>query len=518
MQILGRPGAFNLETQGITGQEQVFWNLTSEELIEHAVNNGECVLSSSGAMIVNTGKFTGRSPNDKYIVDYGSEYDKEIDWGKINHPISPEKATGIFNKIQKYLQNKGVYIQDLFIGSHPRYSQSLRVLTETAWHSLFCQNLFLNFPDRMVNTSPGLTIIHVPNFFAQPKLDGVNSGTFVILDFEKKLILIGGTAYAGEIKKAVFTFMNRILPALGVLPMHCSANLGEDNNSALFFGLSGTGKTTLSSDAHRRLIGDDEHGWCDDGLFNFEGGCYAKTISLKKEFEPLIWKASRRSGSVLENVAYNPNTLTVDFDDASITENARAAYPLKFIPDYVVSGRAVHPTNIFFLTADAFGVLPPLAKLNIDQAMFFFLSGFTAKLAGTELGLPKEPKATFSACFAAPFLPLRPQIYAELLKSKLARHQTNVWLLNTGWSGGQYGVGSRIKLSYTRAMTNAVLHSQISESLLQLDEVFHLAIPTKIPGVPEDLLNPIKTWKVPAAYLQQAKQLLKLFEENEKSA
>lgn len=516
MQILGRPSAFGLETLGLTGQAREFWNLTRGELVEQAVKNGECILSNSGAILVNTGKFTGRSSQDKYIVDYGKARDAEIDWGLLNQPVSPEIVNNLIQKFKKYITNKEIYIQDLRVGAHSSYSLSIRVITETAWHSLFSKNLLIQEQGNTLSTPPNYTVIQLPGFFASLESDGLKSGTFIILDFEKHLILIGGTAYAGEIKKAVFSIMNRLLPEKGVLPMHCSANVGADGDTSLFFGLSGTGKTTLSSDSDRQLIGDDEHGWGQDGVFNFEGGCYAKTVGLKKEYEPLIWNASQSFGSLLENVAINPITRELNFDDCSLTENSRAAYPIEFIPNSVENGRSGHPNNIFFLTADAFGVLPPLSLLNKEQAMYYFLSGFTAKLAGTECDLGKEPQAAFSACFAAPFLPLHPKVYENLLGYKLNEHKTRVWLVNTGWSGGPYGIGERIKLPFTRAMIRAVIKGQISEQLLYKDEVFGLEIPKECPGVPSELLDPIQTWKDRSAYLNQAKDLLRLFEENYK--
>jgi phosphoenolpyruvate carboxykinase (ATP) len=516
MQILGRPSAFGLESLGLTGQAREFWNLTRGELVEQAVKNGECILSNTGAIVVNTGKFTGRSAKDKYIVNYNQKSDHEIDWGALNQSLNPETAANLLSQIQGYIQNKNIYIQDLLVGADPSYSLSIRVITETAWHSLFSKNLLIEQPKESESTPPNYTVIQVPGYFASPELDGLNSGTFIILDFEKRLVLIGGTAYAGEIKKAVFSIMNRLLPEKAVLPMHCSANIGNQGDTALFFGLSGTGKTTLSSDIDRQLIGDDEHGWGFDGVFNFEGGCYAKTIGLKKEYEPLIWNASQNFGSVLENVAVDPITRKVNFDDCLVTENSRAAYPLKYIPNSVKSGLGGHPKNIFFLTADAFGVLPPISLLDPDQAMYYFLSGFTAKLAGTERGLGKEPEATFSTCFAAPFLPLPPKVYANLLGKKLKEHKTKVWLVNTGWSGGPYDIGERIKLPFTRAMIRAAINDQLGEQTLHKEDVFDLLIPEKCPGVPEEILDPAKTWKDRSAYLVQAKELLRLFEENYK--
>jgi phosphoenolpyruvate carboxykinase (ATP) len=513
MQILGRPSAFGIETLGINGQERQFWNLSSDELIQRVIDDGECVVTPSRVVIAKTGKFTGRSANDKYIVNYQTTYDSEIDWGCGNQPIQPEKARSINKEVVEYLSRKDIYIQDLRVGQDPLYGKTIRVITEKAWHSLFAKNLFIS-DDGASQKEPDFTIIQVPGFFADPKKYNLHSETFIILDFEKRLVLIGGTGYAGEIKKSVFSLMNRILPKQGVLPMHCSANVGSDGVTALFFGLSGTGKTTLSSDQERNLIGDDEHGWGSDGIFNFEGGCYAKTIGLKQLYEPLIWEASQRSGTVLENVVYDKTAEKINFDDGSITENTRAAYPLRYIANFEKSGRGAHPHNVFFLSADAFGVLPPIALLDEKQAIYYFLSGFTAKLAGTEVGLGKEPQATFSSCFGAPFLPLKPQVYANLLGEKVQQHHTKVWLVNTGWSGGAFGTGERIKLPYTRAVIKAALEGKLAPEQMVMDEVFHLAIPKQCPGIPIEMLNPISTWQNKNEYLKQANSLLNLFAAN----
>jgi phosphoenolpyruvate carboxykinase (ATP) len=515
MQILGRPGAVGTEVLGISGQERQFWNLNQDELIQRIIINQECDVTGCKAVIAKTGKFTGRSPKDKYIVNYHKKYDDQIAWGETNQPIEPEVIQAIFTEIQSYLQKKDIYIQDMLVGQHPEYGKHVRIITETAWHSLFARDLFvMNESD--LDAMPDYSVVHVPGFFAD-KIFGLRSGTFVILDFEQRLVLIGGTSYAGEIKKAVFTILNRILPENDVLPMHCSANIGAKGDSTLFFGLSGTGKTTLSSDPERRLIGDDEHGWGKDGVFNFEGGCYAKTIGLQQKYEPLIWNACLQKGTVLENVVYYKETDRIDFNDGSITENTRAAYPLENILNYEPTGRGPHPSNIFFLSADAFGVLPPIARLDDDQVMYYFLAGFTAKLAGTELGLGKEPQATFSACFGAPFLPLSPKVYANLLGKLTHQHNTRVWLVNTGWSGGPFGIGSRIKLPYTRALIKAAINNDLASVNWYRDEIFHLEIPESCPNVPDELLNPALTWSDRQEYLEKANYLAGLFEENHAS-
>ncbi len=515
MQDNGTPSLYGLENHGLRNLKTVYWNLNRADLIEHAVTRCEGHFSADGAFIVHTGKHTGRSPNDKFVVKYPEMEQEPICWGKINQPITPELFERIFAKLTAYFQGRDVYVQDMRVGAHPEHTLPIRVITEKAWHSLFSLNLFIRIPrEEAVRQVPQFTIIQSEDFQASPEEDGTRTGTFIIVNFPKKLILIGGSGYAGEIKKAVFTIMNYLLPRKGILSMHCSANVGRHGDVALFFGLSGTGKTTLSSDPERRLIGDDEHGWCEDGVFNFEGGCYAKTIRLNKDLEPIIWEATHRYGAVLENVVYDEVTRQVDFDSDAVTENTRGAYPLDFVPSHVKEGYAGHPENIFFLTADAFGVMPPIAKLTPAQAMYYFLSGYTSKLAGTETGLGKEPQTTFSTCFGSPFLPLFPHIYAELLGEKITKHDVPVWLVNTGWTGGPYGVGSRIHLPYTRAMIQAALTRQLDEVPFRTDELFGLLIPESCPGVPDEVLNPKRTWSDPDAYVRQAKALIAQFEEN----
>lgn len=512
---LGNENAIGLEEIGLNRINKAFWNLDFSELVEAAILHKEGYLSSDGALMVNTGIFTGRSPNDKYIVDYGDEESKQICWGKVNQPMSPENYEKIFAKVKAYLQNRDVYVQDLQVGADPEYRLNIRVITEQAWHSLFSRDLLLRPSLSQAQTQkPEFTVLQVPNFSADPREDGINSGTFIIVNYQKKIVLIGNTGYAGEIKKSVFSIMNFLLPQKNVLPMHCSANIGKSGDTALFFGLSGTGKTTLSSDPERRLIGDDEHGWGESGVFNFEGGCYAKTINLDAELEPVIWKACHKFGAVLENVVFNPKTREIDFRDSSYTENTRAAYPIYFIDDFVENGQGGHPTNIFFLTADAFGVLPPLSKLTSEQAMYYFLSGYTSKLAGTEKGIGKEPQPTFSTCFGAPFLPLFPAVYAELLGRKIKQHKAQVWLVNTGWSGGPYGVGSRIKLPYTRAMIHAVLEGSLDDTTMRKNEDFDLLFPASCKDVPEKILDPMSSWSDPIAYHEKAKELAGYFRKN----
>jgi len=498
---------------GKQSQINVYWNLSAPQLIEQAVINQEGNLSPTGALLVSTGEFTGRSPNDKYIVDYQEASDHEIDWGKVNQPFSPGKFDRLLEKVLAHLEDKNVYVQDVLVGSHPQHQRRIRLITEFAWSALFASDLLIPGVD-MYADGPDFTIIQAPSFLADTLSDGTRTKTFIIIDFVKRIVLLGNTQYAGEIKKAVFTIMNRLLPGENVLPMHCSANMGMQGETALFFGLSGTGKTTLSSDPDRFLIGDDEHGWANDGVFNFEGGCYAKTINLKKDLEPIIWDASQSFGSVLENVTFDADTRQLDFTDSSVTENTRAAYPLKNVSRRIKSGMGSHPKHIFFLSADAFGVLPPISCLTPDQAAYYFLSGYTAKLAGTERGLGCEPQATFSACFGAPFMPLNPVKYANMLKEKIFEHHSKVWLVNTGWTGGPYGVGSRIKLPYTRAIISAAIKGILDEAPSEFEPIFGLKIPNIIPGVPSKMLNPIKNWENPDEYRRMADILILKFRQN----
>ena len=487
-----------------------YTNLSLPDLVEHVIRNHEGLLSESGAILVSTGEFTGRSPGDKYIVDYGNPYDEEINWGKVNQRISPQQFDILLTQVLAYLQNKDVYIQDVAVGANVRHQRQIRIISEYAWSAIFSKNLFIEKSSDPIKEFD-FVLIQAPGFSADPKINGTKTPTFVIIDFNRKIILIGNTQYAGEIKKSVFTTMNRLLPSENVLPMHCSANMGRHGDTALFFGLSGTGKTTLSSDPERLLIGDDEHGWGDDGIFNFEGGCYAKTINLNKKFEPLIWSAVHSFGSVLENVVFDENTRVVDFSKDTITENTRGAYDLKRIENHVDTGKGIHPHNIFFLSADAFGVLPPISLLKDQQVIEFFLAGYTAKLAGTERGLGNEPAATFSSCFGAPFLPLSPMLYAKMLKDRIDKHGSNVWLINTGWIGGQFGIGNRIDLPYTRRMISAAICDEIDLQDFMMDPVFGLRVPKEITGIPPEILNQRYLWKDRNEYQKTAQNLWSQF-------
>src|SRR5271157_1005462 len=511
----GIPSWYGLENHGLSELNREYWNLGPSALVEQIIRRDEGMLGHLGAVIVNTLPNTGRSPNDKFIVKAPAIVNDPVDWGKVNHPISPENFDRLAWKVAAYLQGRDVFVHDLQVGAHPKYRLPIRIITDLAWQSLFARNLFLRIPQEEYSSAvPEFTLISVPGLHASPETDGTNSGVFIAIHFGRKLILIGGTRYAGEIKKAIFTIMNYLLPLQGVMSMHCSANVGEAGDVALFFGLSGTGKTTLSSDHDRKLIGDDEHGWGEDGIFNFEGGCYAKTIRLRKELEPLIYDSTRRFGAVLENVYVDPVTRKVDFSNGSLTENTRAAYPIDYVPNSVLDGRAGQPSNIFFLTADASGVMPPLACLTPDQARYYFLSGYTSKLAGTEKELALEPQVTFSTCFGAPFLPLHPTVYARLLGEKIAAHQVRVWLINTGWTGGPYGVGKRIYLPHTRAMVRAALNGQLDGIPTRLDPIFSLEVPYECPDVPAEVLNPRQTWSNPQEFDRQAQKLAARFVEN----
>lgn len=494
----------------VTGVKNAYYNLSPAELVEMALKRMEGVLTSTGAFRVQTGKYTGRSPNDKFIVDDPTIHD-DIDWGG-NRPFAVEKFNSLYNRMMAYVQNRDVFIFDGFAGADERHRITVRFINEFAWQNLFVHELFVRPGDNSQIPVPDYKVICLPGFKAVPEIDGTNSEAFIVLNFAKRMVLIGGTSYAGEMKKSIFTVMNYILPQKGIMSMHCSANAGENGDTALFFGLSGTGKTTLSADPHRRLIGDDEHGWSDDGIFNVEGGCYAKCIHLTHETEPQIWEAIK-FGSVLENVVIDDKTRIADYDDQTITENTRTAYPINYIPNALIPGTGGHPTTVVFLTADAFGVLPPIAKLNKEQAMYHFLSGYTSKLAGTERGIT-EPQATFSTCFGAPFLPRSPLVYAKLLGEKLAQHNTSVFLINTGWSGGPYGVGKRMKLSYTRAMVTAAIEGKLNNVKFELDPVFNVYIPTECPGVSPEVLQPRNTWADREAYDRQARQLAGLFIKN----
>ncbi|UCD65074.1 MAG: phosphoenolpyruvate carboxykinase [Candidatus Zixiibacteriota bacterium] len=504
---------YGLDNHGLTNVKKVHWNHNTPMLYEDIVKNGEGIIAHLGPVVLRTGLHTGRAAKDKFIVEEPETGDK-IWWGKVNRPFSVDCFKMLFRRLQAYLQGRDIYVQDCFAGHDPRYRLPVRVITETAWHSLFARIMFIQAEDHeLVEHVPEFTILHVPGFQAIPEIDCTNSETFIVVNLRRKLVLIGGTSYAGEIKKSIFTVMNFLLPQTNVLSMHCSANVGDDDDVALFFGLSGTGKTTLSADPKRKLIGDDEHGWSPDGIFNFEGGCYAKVIDLSAESEPEIYATTRRFGTILENVGIDNVTRRLDLSDASLTENTRGAYPLSHIPNAIRKAMAGHPKNVIMLTADAFGVMPPIARLTPEQAMYHFISGYTAKLAGTEGGVT-EPQATFSACFGAPFMVLHPSRYAELLADKIRRHKVNCWLVNTGWSGGPYGVGKRMRIQYTRALLNAALDGSLTKVTFETDPVFGIAVPTSCPNVPQEVLRPKNTWDDKAAYDEQAKNLARRFVEN----
>lgn len=501
------------ELSQLLEENNVHIQLSVPQLVEKVLSRNEGKLTSTGAISVSTGKYTGRSPQDKFIVMEESIKDK-IDWGQLNQPISEDVFNNLYHKVLDYLKEKEeIFVFKGFAGADKKTQLPIQVVNEFAWHNLFAHQLFIRpNAEELLTHKAGFNVISAPNFKANPAVDGTKSETFIIISFEKRTILIGGTEYAGEMKKSIFSIMNYLLPENNIFSMHCSSNIGVEGDVALFFGLSGTGKTTLSADPKRRLIGDDEHGWSSNGVFNIEGGCYAKTINLSREKEPQIFDAIR-FGSVLENVVLNPETRIADYDDATLTENTRAAYPIEAIDNIVKPSIAGHPNTIVFLTADAFGVLPPISKLTKEQAMFHFLSGYTSKLAGTERGVT-SPEATFSTCFGAPFLPLPATRYAEMLGEKILEHNANVFLVNTGWTGGEYGVGSRMKLSYTRAMIQAALEGELNLVETVRDDIFGLNIPLHIAGVPDEVLQPSKTWADPQTYEMKAKELAGKFREN----
>jgi phosphoenolpyruvate carboxykinase (ATP) len=509
-----RTGQNGLSGQDLKPTGMVHWNLVAPELMEAAIRRGEGRLADMGPFVAVTSPHTGRSPNDKFVVKEPSS-EGDVDWGKVNQPISPAHFEALLADVKQHLNGLAeLFVQDLYCGADPKHRLSVRYILPNAWHASFVRNMFIR-PDQeaLAAFAPNFTVYHAPEFQADPARHGTRTGTFIVLNLAARTILIGGTRYAGELKKAMFTVMNYLLPKAGVLSMHCSANIGEAGDTALFFGLSGTGKTTLSADPERELIGDDEHGWSADGTFNFEGGCYAKVINLSAEGEPDIYQTTQMFGTILENVVLEPNGRRVEFENQSITENTRASYPLHYIRNHVPSGRGGHPKNVVFLTADAFGVLPPIAKLTREQAMYYFLSGYTAKVAGTERGVT-EPQATFSACFGAVFLVWHPTKYAEMLGRLLEEHRSDVWLVNTGWSGGPYGVGKRMKLSFTRAMVHAALSGHLHELPTNTDPIFGLHVPTFIKGIPPQILTPRKTWDDHHAYDEQAKKLAEMFRKN----
>lgn len=499
---------------GLENLGNVYWNLSPAELVEDTILTGEGVLTDTGAIAIETGKFTGRSPQDRFIVcDQNTE--NTVWWGDINKKFDPDKFDALYNRMKAYLTGRDVYVRDSYACADDDYRLNIRVVTELPWSNMFASNMFLRPTDEEIeNFTPEWNIVCAPNFLADPELDGTRQQNYAIINFTKKMIIIGGTGYTGEIKKGIFSVLNYVLPhEKNVLSMHCSANVGEDGDTAIFFGLSGTGKTTLSSDPNRRLIGDDEHGWANNGsVFNFEGGCYAKTINLSQEKEPQIWDAIK-FGAILENIGFYPGTTTPNYDDDHITQNTRVSYPIDHIDNIMVPSRGSNPKNIFFLTCDAFGVLPPISKLTPGQAMYHFISGYTAKVAGTEAGIT-EPQTVFSACFGAPFLPLHPTKYAEMLGKKMSESDVNVWLINTGWSGGEYGTGSRIKLKYTRAMITAALEGKLDDQAYNTDEIFGLRMPSSCPDVPDEILNPKNTWEDKSAFDAKANELARSFVKN----
>ncbi len=514
-QAEARRSDYGLENHGLTNLNKVYWNLPTEALYEEAIFRDEGKLTLYGPLVVNTGKHTARAASDKFVVSEPSSAE-HIWWGQYNRPYSSEKFEELFSRVQGYLQARDVFVQDCFAGADPDYRLAVRVVTEHAWHSMFARNMFIPPPtnEDYRRHIPDFTVICVPGFKALPQIDSTPSNTFIVLNFEQRLCIIGNTGYAGEIKKSVFTIMNYFLPLQGVLSMHCSANVGKNGQSALFFGLSGTGKTTLSADPQRRLIGDDEHGWSDEGVFNFEGGCYAKVIGLSPSAEPEIFATTRRFGTILENVIFDPVTRLIDLDDDTRTENTRASYPLEYIENAIPEKMAGHPKNIILLTCDASGVMPPIARLTPEQALYHFISGYTSKIAGTEIGLGKEPEITFSACFGGPFMVHHPSYYATLLGNKIKRYNVNCWLLNTGWVGGPYGIGKRISIRYTRALLNAALDGVLDGVEYTTDPIFGFQVPQTCPDVPDSVLDPASSWLNREAYMQRYRGLASRFIDN----
>jgi phosphoenolpyruvate carboxykinase (ATP) len=506
---------YGLDNHGLSNLRKVYWNLTTEALYEEVVFRQEAKISHLGPIVASTGKHTARSANDKYVVKEAST-EENIWWGEYNRPFSTDKFNGLVNRMQGFLQGRDVFVQDCYACADPNYKMPIRIVTELAWHSMFARNMFIlpQTAEEYRRHVPEFTVLALPGFKGIQTIDGTATDTLIVLNFEQKLCIIGNTAYAGEIKKSIFTILNYLLPLQGVMPMHSSANVGSNNESAIFFGLSGTGKTTLSADPKRGLIGDDEHGWSDDGVFNIEGGCYAKVIRLSPSAEPQIYATTRRFGTILENVVFDPITRYIDLDDESITENTRASYPLEYIENAIPEKMAGHPKNIVFLTCDASGVLPPIAKLTPEQSMYQFISGYTSKIAGTEVGLGKEPEMTFSTCFGAPFMVHQPSFYAELLKRKILKYGVHCWLLNTGWIGGPFGVGKRISIKYTRALLNAALNGSLVNVKYRKDSVFGFDVPLSCPDVPEGILNPADSWSSKKAHEEKYKSLATRFIEN----
>jgi phosphoenolpyruvate carboxykinase (ATP) len=510
-------GDYGLDNLGFTNLRMAYWNLPMEALYEESIFRGEANISRMGPLVVNTGKHTARAASDKFVVREATT-EENIWWGQYNKPFEAEKFDALFARMQGYFQGRDVFVQDCFGGADPGNRLPIRIITELAWHSLFVRNMFIKpqTAEEYRRHVPEFTIICAPGFKASPQIDQTPSETYIVLNFAKKMCIIGNTAYAGEIKKSIFTLLNYLLPLNGVMTMHCSANTGKQGDVALFFGLSGTGKTTLSADPDRGLIGDDEHGWNDTGVFNFEDGCYAKVIELSATAEPQIYACTHRFGTILENVIWDPVSRAIDLDDDSLTENTRASYPLDFIDNAILDKRGGHPRNVIFLTCDASGVMPPLSRLSVEQAMYHFISGYTSKIAGTEIGLRDEPEITFSACFGGPFMVHRPAFYAELLRRKIERFEAKCWLVNTGWVGGPYGVGQRISIKHTRNLLNAILNGALKDVEYYTDPVFGFQVPKTCPGVPEDVLYPARAWQNEDDYWKKYMQLAFRFINNMK--
>jgi len=507
---------YGLQNHGLVHLDRVYWNLPEAALYEEAVFRNEGKVVHGGPLLVNTGKWTARAANDKYFVKESSTEDK-IDWGEYNRPMSPEKFDGIFSRLQSFLQGEELFVQDVFVGADPEFQMPIRIITDTAWQSLFARNMFLTLKtlEQYKTHIPNFTLIASPSFKLDPRIDGTNSETGIVIDFSKRLAIVANSSYGGEVKKSIFTIMNFLMPIQDIMSMHCSANIGKKNDVALFFGLSGTGKTTLSADPNRKLIGDDEHGWSDESVFNYEGGCYAKVIRLSAENEPEIYDCTRRFGTILENVVFDPTSRKIDLDDEQITENTRASYPMDFIPNSIPEKMVkAHPKNVIFLTCDAQGVMPPIARLDMNQAIYHFISGYTSKIAGTELGLGIEPEITFSACFGAPFMVHHPYLYADLLRKKIEKHGAKVWLVNTGWVGGKFGIGKRISIRHTRNMLNAVLDGELDNVEYRKDKLFNFDIPLTCPNVPEDVLDPENAWGNKGEYWMKYDALVSRYIEN----
>jgi phosphoenolpyruvate carboxykinase (ATP) len=514
-QAASQKSDFGIENLGLSNLRKVYWNLPTEALYEEAIFRGEGKITQMGPFVTNTGQHTARAANDKVIVREPTT-EGHIWWGQYNRPYSTEKFNDLFNRVQGFLQGRDLFVQDCYAGADPNYRLPVRIVTEFAWHSMFARNMFIlpKTNEEYRRHVPDFTVLAVPSFKAFPQIDNTNSNTVIAINFEQKLCIVGNSGYAGEIKKSIFTIMNYLLPLDGVMTMHCSANTGKQGDVALFFGLSGTGKTTLSADPGRNLIGDDEHGWSDDGVFNFEGGCYAKVIALSQTAEPEIYACTRKFGTILENVIFDPVTRFIDLDDDSFTENTRASYPLEYIDNALPSKMGGHPKNIILLTCDASGVMPPIARLTPDQALYHFISGYTSKVGGTEIGLGEEPEITFSTCFGGPFMVHHPAFYADLLKRKILRYDVNCWLLNTGWVGGPYGVGKRISIRYTRAMLNAALNGDLLEVEYFCDPIFGFQVPKQCPNVPDNVLDPAASWPSKEAYMKRYRGLASRFIDN----